>query len=143
MKNIISSFVAIFALLMIANCTSQTKAPENIKRDWMLVEFQNFTKETLTGNKAHLDLSTQKEVGQFSANMGCNSMFGSAIFNANGTVKFSAVGSTMMFCDKAMDLEAAFAKDLETMTIYKVDRHYLTLSDDTGKHMKFIAADWD
>lgn len=139
----ISGFIAIFSLLVLTNCTSQTKAPENVKRDWMLVEFQNFTKETLTNNKAHLDLSTQKEPEQFSANMGCNSMFGSANFNTNGTVKFSAIGSTMMFCDKAMDLEAAFAKGLETMTTYEVDGHYLTLSDGSGKKMKFVAADWD
>jgi heat shock protein HslJ len=143
MKKLISVFTTIFALFFLASCTMQTKAPENVKRDWMLIEFQNFTKQELTNNKAHLDLSPKIESGQFSANMGCNSMFGSANFNADASVKFSAIGSTMMFCDKAMDLESAFAKDLEKMTNYEVDGHYLTLSNARGQKMKFVAADWD
>jgi heat shock protein HslJ len=143
MKKLISVFATIFAFFLLVNCTMQTKAPENVKRDWMLVEFQNFTKQELANNKAHLNLSPQIESGQFAANMGCNSMFGSANFNADGSVKFSAIGSTMMFCDKAMDLESAFAKDLEKMTNYEVDGHYLTLSNARGQKMKFVAADWD
>ncbi|MGA9212305.1 META domain-containing protein [Kaistella sp.] len=143
MKKIVSGFVAIFALLLLANCTIQTKASQNVKKDWMLVEFQNFNKEVMMSNKAHLNLANEKEPGKFSANMGCNNMFGTATFNANGTVKFSAIGSTMMFCDKVMDLESAFSKELPTMTNYKVDGHYLTLSNAKGEKMKFVAADWD
>lgn len=143
MKKVISGFIAVFALLLLANCSTQTKVPENIKRDWMLVEFQDFTKESMMNNKAHLDLSDQMEPGKFSANMGCNNMFGSANFDTNGTLKISDIGSTMMFCDKAMDLEAAFSKELPTMTNYKVEGHYLTLTNASGKKMKFVAADWD
>ncbi|QOW11051.1 META domain-containing protein [Kaistella flava (ex Peng et al. 2021)] len=143
MKKIVAGFIAIFGLLLLANCTTQTNVSQNVKRDWMLVEFQGFTKDSMMSNKAHLNLSDQKEPGKFSANMGCNNMFGSAVFNANGTVKFSQIGSTMMFCDKAMDLESTFAKALPTMTSYKIDGHYLTLSNASGKKMKFVAADWD
>lgn len=143
MKKIIAGFIAVFGLLLLANCTTQNKLPENLKRDWMLVEFQDFRKDLMMSSKAHLDLSDQKEPEKFSANMGCNNMFGSAVFNADGTVKFSAMGTTMMFCDKAMDLESAFAKELPTMTNYKIDGHYLTLSNASGKKMKFVAADWD
>ena len=143
MKKIITGFVALFALLVLSNCTSQTKVPENTKREWMLVEFQNFTKEMMMNNKANLNLTEQNEKGKFSANMGCNNMFGSVTFISTGTVKFSDIGSTMMYCDKAMDLEAAFAKELPAMTNYKVEGHYLTLSNASGKKMKFVAADWD
>ena len=143
MKKIISGFIAVFALLLLATCTTQTKVPENVKRDWMLVEFQNFTKDSMMNNKAHLDLSDQTDPGKFSASMGCNNMFGSASFDSNGAVKFSGLGSTMMFCDKAMDLEAAFSKDLSTMTNYEVEGHYLTLTNASGNKMKFVAADWD
>lgn len=143
MKKIITGFVALFGLLLLANCTTQTKATNDTKREWMLVEFQDFAKEMMMANKAHLNLTDQNEPGKFSANMGCNNMFGSVAFNANDTVKFSQIGSTMMFCDKAMDLESAFAKQLPTMTNYKVEGHYLTLSNSAGEKMKFIAADWD
>lgn len=141
MQKIVSGFIAIFGLLLLANCTTQ-KISQNVNRDWMLVEFQDFTKDSMVSNKAHLNLSNETEPGKFSANMGCNNMFGSATFNANGTVEFSAIGSTMMFCDKAMDLESAFGKVLPTMTNYKIEGHFLTLSNATEK-MKFVAADWD
>ena len=143
MKKIISGFIAVLALVLLANCTTQTKVPENIKREWMLVEFQDFTKDSMMSNKAHLDLSNEKEPARFAANMGCNNMFGSATFNTNGTAKFSAIGSTMMMCDKAMDLESAFSKELPSMTNYKVEGHYLTLTNASGKKMRFVAADWD
>jgi heat shock protein HslJ len=49
----------------------------------------------------------------------------------------------MMFCEDKMDLESAFGKALPTMNSYKVEGHYLTLSDENGDEMKFVAADWD
>ncbi|QBO57681.1 META domain-containing protein [Chryseobacterium salivictor] len=143
MKKTVSGFIAIFVLLFLANCTAQTNFSENIKRNWMLVEFQDFSKDFMVSSKAHLNLTDQKEPGRFSANMGCNNMFGSANFNANGTVKFSEIGSTMMFCDKAMELESAFGRELPRMTNYKVNGHYLTLTNAAGKKMKFVATDWD
>lgn len=143
MKKIIVGFIAIFGLLLVTNCTAQTNLSENVKREWMLIEFQDFSKDLMMANKAHLNLTDQKTPEQFSANMGCNNMFGQAIFNTNGTVKISAIGSTMMFCDKNMDLETAFAKELPTMTNYKIEGHYLTLTNSAGKKMKFVAADWD
>ena len=143
MKKIITGFVVLFGLLLLANCTTQTKVANDTKREWMLVEFQDFTKEMMMQNKANLNLTEQNEKGKFAANMGCNNMFGSATFSANGTVKFSQIGSTMMYCDEAMDLESAFGKALPTMTNYKVEGHYLTLSNTTGIKMKFVAADWD
>ncbi|MEC5158464.1 META domain-containing protein [Chryseobacterium sp. MP_3.2] len=85
----------------------------------MLVEFQNFSKETLSQNRANLNLSDSENPGKFSANMGCNNVFGEAKFNSDRTVKFSALGSTMMYCDKAMNLESAFQKALPMMTNYK------------------------
>ena len=143
MKKILIGLVGVFAILFLTNCTTQPNTPENIKREWMLVEFQDFTKEMMMINKAQLNLTQQNEKGNFSANMGCNNMFGSVTFSSNGTVKFSEIGSTMMFCDKAMDLESAFAKELPTLTNYKVEGHYLTLSNAGGMKIKFVAADWD
>lgn len=143
MKNILTGFVALFVLLFLANCTSQMTNSENVKKEWMLVEFQDFSKEAMVANKANINFTNIKDAGKFSANMGCNSMFGTATFSGNGMVKFSQVGSTMMFCDKAMDLESAFTKALPTMTKYKMEGHYLILSDSAGKSMKFVASDWD
>ena len=143
MKKIIFGFVAIFVLLLLSNCTTQTKVPDNVKREWMLVEFQDFSKELMMSSKAQLNLSQEIPTGKFSANMGCNNIFGQVTFSSIGMVKFSEIASTEMYCDKSMDLEAAFSKELPTMTNYKVEGHYLTLSNASGKKMKFVAADWD
>ena len=95
-------------------------------------------------NEAHLNLTTITESSKrFSAKMGCNGMFGEATFIADEKVKFSQLGSTMMYCDQGMDLETAFGKTLPQMTSYKIEGHFLTLSDTAGNIMKFVAADWD
>jgi len=42
-----------------------------------------------------------------------------------------------------MKLETDFSKAFRNMTNYSVKGHVLTLSDDDGNQMEFIAADWD
>ncbi|SFB76519.1 heat shock protein HslJ [Kaistella jeonii] len=116
---------------------------DNVKKEWMLVEFQDFSKDVMVANKANINFTNIKDAGKFSAYMGCNNMFGTATFSGKGMVKFSQIGSTMMFCDKAMDLESALGKALPTMTNYKIEGHYLTLSNNSGKSLKFVASDWD
>lgn len=144
MKSIVVTLVAFLGLLTFTNCTAQTKSSENVRREWMLVEFQDFTKDLMVKNKANLNLTNTTETGgKFTAKMGCNGMFGAVKFKGNDAVEFSQVGSTMMFCDKNMDLESAFGKELPKMTKYKLKGHFLTLWDKTGNKMKFLAADWD
>ena len=143
MKNILWSFFALFSLLSFLNCAPKVAGADSYQREWMLVKFQNFSKETLTQNKATLNLSDSENPGKFSANMGCNNMFGEAKFNSDKTVKFSALGSTMMYCDNAMNLESAFQNALPMMSNYTIAGHYLTLTDSAGNTMKFVAADWD
>lgn len=143
MKNLLYTLTAVLVLFFLANCVPQPKVSENINREWMLVEFREFQKEFLVKNKARLDLTQQKQAGRFAANMGCNSMFGHVKFGSGGNIKFADVGSTMMYCEKNMDLESAFGKALPAMTRYEIQGHYLTLSDDKGNKMKFVAADWD
>ncbi|WP_156831941.1 META domain-containing protein [Kaistella palustris] len=145
MNKLLLSLIGIVALLFLTNCTTQSAStPQNIQRKWMLVEFQNFTKEEMTAAKAHINLSPiENTPGRYSAHMGCNSMFFEATFDTDQTVKFSQVGSTMMYCDRNMDLEAAFGKALPRMTSYEVKGHDLILSDGAGNTMKFVAEDWD
>ena len=49
------------------------KEVSSLKRKWMLVEFQGFTKEELIQKKAYLDLTHLEKGG--GAKMGCNGMF--------------------------------------------------------------------
>ena len=116
---------------------------ENINRKWMLVEYNDFTKTELTKLEANIDLTKRAEApNQYGAKMGCNGMFFTAEFD-KGKAKFSGVGSTMMYCDGRMKLEEQFGKELPNMNQYKIEGHFLTLSNANGDKMKFIAADWD
>ena len=117
------------------------KEVSSLKKKWMLVEFQGFTKEELIQEKAYLDLTHLEKGG--GAKMGCNSIFFSVKLKNNHRIHFSGVGSTMMYCDGNMKLEENFGKLLPTITKYQVKGHFLTLKNKNGQTMKFVAEDWD
>ncbi|RKE89544.1 META domain-containing protein [Epilithonimonas arachidiradicis] len=136
--------LSLLMLLMYSCKTSNQSAStmENIHRKWMLVEYKDFTKDELVKLEANMDLMKKAEApNRYTAKMGCNGMFFTAEFN-QGKAKFSGVGSTMMYCEGRMKLEELFGKDLPKMNQYKIDGHFLTLTDGTTS-MKFVAADWD
>ena len=117
------------------------KEVSSLKRKWMLVEFQGFTKEELIQKKAYLDLTHFEKGG--GAKMVCNSIFFSVKLKNNHRINFSGVGSTMMYCDGNVKLEENFGKLLPTITKYQVKGHFLTLKNKNGQTMKFVAEDWD
>jgi len=138
-----SLFILFIALL--TSCeTSKTKnlVVQNINKKWMLIEFGDFKKIDLIHHNAYIDLSKDPNRDQhFQAKMGCNSILFSADFSKN-TVKISQLSSTEMFCQDKMDLENAFLKEFPTMNHYKIEGHFLILSN--GKQqMKLVAEDWD
>ncbi|AZA80279.1 META domain-containing protein [Chryseobacterium sp. G0186] len=110
----------------------------------MLVSFDGFSKEQLIANKAEVNLTAKMENDKIQGNayMGCNQMSFTTEFKKGGKVKISQGVSTMKACQN-MELETSFQKKFETMTKYKVEGHFLTLSDNNGNSMKFVAADWD
>lgn len=130
-------------ILFFPACSSLPES-SSYQRQWMLTEMKGFTKDQLVKSKAYIDFSpTKSPKNHYSAYMGCNRLFLTAVFGKNQNVKFSNVGGTMMYCSEFMELEGAFAKYLPGMTIYKISGHELLLSDGKENIMKFIAADWD
>ncbi|ROI01412.1 META domain-containing protein [Chryseobacterium sp. G0240] len=110
----------------------------------MLISLDGFSKDQLIENKAEVNLTSKVTDGkiQGSAYMGCNQMSFTSEFRKGGKVKISNLVSTMKACQN-MNLETSFQKKFETMTTYSVEGHFLTLSDNHGNTMKFVAADWD
>lgn len=109
-----------------------------------MVAYRHYSKDFLLKTAAQLDLSTTKSPeNQYTANMGCNKLFLKAKFYKNGTVEFSDLGGTQMYCEENMELEDMFSKELPTMKNYRIDGHFLYLDNGQGNVMKFIAADWD
>lgn len=110
-----------------------------LKRVWMLVAFDTYTKAELVEKKAFLDL-TQPE--RAAAKMGCNQMSFEYTIKNNTEINFQQGLATRMFCQD-MKLENAFSKTLPTITNYELKGHQLTLTNKEGAKMVFIAQDWD
>lgn len=144
MKKILVAFFAILLLGTIAGCSSVPEKNPALQRQWMLVAFGNFSKEDLIKNKAEINLTgaIDKSKIKGSAHMGCNNMFFTSEFKKGGKVQISGVGSTLKACQN-MELETEFGQKFNKMTSYSIQGHFLTLSDDSGNSMKFVAADWD
>ncbi|VXC38177.1 MULTISPECIES: META domain-containing protein [Chryseobacterium] len=144
MKNILSFLFAFFILNLVVNCSAVKSNNQHYQREWMMVSFDGFTKEQLVKNKAEINLTEPVKDGQIrgTAMMGCNRMFFTLEFKSKNKVIISGLGSTLMACQE-MEIEDKVTKVFEKMTRYEIDGHFLTLYDDKGAQMKFIAADWD
>lgn len=144
MKKILLSIFAVLLLGLVLNCSAVPDKNPSLQRQWMLVSFDGFSKEQLIANKAEINLTASIIDGKIQGNayMGCNQMSFVSEFKKGGKVKISNGVSTMKACQD-MNLETSFQKKFETMTKYSVEGHFLTLTDDNGNSMKFVAADWD
>lgn len=144
MKKILLSLFAVLLLGAVLNCSSMPDKNPSLQRQWMLVSLDGFSKDQLMANKAEMNLTAKMLDGkiQGSAYMGCNQMSFVTEFKKGGKVKISKGVSTMKACQN-MELETSFQRKIETMTKYSMEGHFLTLTDDNGNSMKFVAADWD
>lgn len=144
MKKILFTLFAVLFLGLALNCSAVSEKNPYLQRQWMLVSLDGFSKDQLIAHKAEINLTGKMEKGkiQGSAFMGCNQMSFTSEFKSGGKMKVSQGVSTMKACEN-MNLESSFQKKFETMTKYSVEGHFLTLSDNQGNTMKFVAADWD
>lgn len=144
MKNRILSFLMLFLLSLLINCSFSRDNSQHYQREWMLVSFEEFTKQKLVESKAGINLTAEKMTGlpKGSATMGCNTIDFKYKFKNNGKVRISNIQSAKRECENTA-LEIVFLKKIETMTNYKIEGHFLTFFDEKGNEMKFLAADWD
>lgn len=144
MRKIVALFYTVLISVIILNCTSLQVKDHHIQREWMLVSFEDFSKDQLIQSQAGINLTNQKNKGKIPgrAYMGCNQMFFNAEFKNSGSVEISKIGGNMKACQN-MDLENSFLKSFKNMKKYSVEGHFLILSDEKGNIMKFIAVDWD
>jgi len=144
MKKILLPLFAVLLLGLVLNCSSVPAKDPFLQRQWMLISFDGFSKDQLIAHNAEMNLTANRVKGKIQASvyMGCNRMSFISEFKKGGKVNISKGVSTMKACQD-MNLETSFEKKIETMTNYSVEGHFLTLSDDHGNTMKFVAADWD
>jgi heat shock protein HslJ len=90
---------------------------------------------------ANAPLLNLSEDNSMTGNGGCNNIF-SEFTAENGNIEFGPIGSTMMFCDGLMELEAGFTTGLDVVTRYEISGDRLLLSDDSYTTvLTFFAAD--
>ncbi|WP_288459506.1 META domain-containing protein [uncultured Chryseobacterium sp.] len=144
MKKRFTAILTFLCLSFILNCSSVPVKNPQIQREWMLVSFKDYSKEELIKNNAKIDLTSPLDNGKIktSAFMGCNKLFFTFELKKENQLKISEVTSTEMACPN-MKLENDFSLNIKKMKHYKVEGHFLTLNDDQGNRMKFIASDWD
>lgn len=140
MKKLIQNILFLVLLSLFINCKPKLNSNESdLKRVWMLVEFQNFKKEDFIKNKAQLNFTNLKNP---SANMGCNQI-SFEIELKQKTIKFINIRSTRMFCENGMELENEFLKSFAQYNSYAVEGQKLILTTSKKEKMIFVAQDWD
>ncbi len=105
---------------------------------WELINYNNGKEAVvglIEGTKGNLIFEDTK----FSATAGCNQIFGE-FSTSNGTLSFSQVGSSLMFCTEegVMDQEAAIIQALNNSTNYQIEGTLLTTRDESGS-MQLVA----
>lgn len=110
----------------------------------MLVSFPSFSKNELMQSRAKIVFSEslKSEINKASASLGCNTlMFDYKIMN-NGKIKISNPSNPNKPCEN-IKMETKFITLIKSMNKYKLEGHFLTLSDSKGNEIKCVAADWD
>ncbi len=138
-------YLIILVLFAFINCKSKTNEPvfennpEQLKRVWMLVEFQDFKKDDLIKNQTQINLTDLKNTTAFA---GCNQIGFQIEVNENKII-FKDFIATEMFCAEKMKLENEFSKSLNQSFDYFIKSHTLTLINFKNEKMVFVAQDWD
>jgi heat shock protein HslJ len=128
---------------------SQIQANITESNETALFGIWNLTEIKLVNATPTIDLTNANitinitEQGSISGNSGCNRYFGSynltsANLSTGSGITISSVGSTMMYCDKNMEIEQTFLKILESVKSYNVEEKSLLLADDIGNALSFM-----
>jgi len=110
---------------------------ELVNTYWKLVEVGGTAVTTAEGmRETHMILDSAEP--RVRGHAGCNNFFGQYTV-ADGTLGFSAVGSTMMACPAGMDTEQAFLQALGQTTRYEISGQFLHLYQDETLLARFEA----
>lgn len=139
MNRIFTLFLVFIYIMACNTVKSDGNNTQNLRRVWMLVEFNSFDKVYLTKKGAFLDLTQDQNA---SSKMGCNQMSFPYQVKNDTEISFSAGMATKMYCED-MKLEDAFSKTITSIKRYSIEGHKLTLKADDGSTMLFVAQDWD
>lgn len=135
-----SNGVFILFLIVLTACFAAKKEnelPEKLLREWKLTEVSGFNRGFLMKENAGIRLDG------FPFKVETTS--GSAEFrvqtDSDRNIRFSQCMPTGDHQNSPL-LKAICAR-LKKMNSYKIEGHFLMLTDRSGNHMRFVAAEWD
>ncbi|MBX3243743.1 MAG: META domain-containing protein [Acidobacteria bacterium] len=129
-------FTLVFGLVLTFSLVSSASAQTDAlsANHWSLVEMNG---EAVANSRASVEFSTDRK--NVSGNAGCNRFFG-GVRVSRGTMRFSGLGSTRMFCDGAMEAETAFLDAVKSVTRYRISDNVLTLIAGRTAVLKFAGS---
>lgn len=109
-----------------------------------MVSFPSFSKNELIqfGAKISFSENSNGKTKKGAAYLGCNTLVFDYQFKNNGKVRISNLLPSQKTCED-INLETSFINLIQGMNKYKLEGHFLTLSDSNGNEIKYVAADWD
>ena len=145
MKFLSSILYFIFLLSISLSCTAKKELPSKsiLQKQWMLIEFQQFSKNEFINKKAQLDWQKPTENHKYFAKIGCMNLEFKLKLKDTSSLTISKITKLPNNCEPKDLLESTFLSSLPTMKHYIIEGHFLTLSNNKGEKMKFVASDWD
>jgi heat shock protein HslJ len=132
--------LGIFICTLLFSCKATKKeTTQNIHRKWMMVQFEDFSKEKLIEKNCYLDLTDSANA---SAYMGCNSIGFSYTDKNDNSIAFNELKTTHMYCEDHA-IESQFLNVSQSITSYRIKGHKLYLKTNSHKELIFVAEDWD
>jgi heat shock protein HslJ len=129
-------WIPILFAALIACGTQKTvqQSPEALAGEWKL---QRITEDNVSTLLKPLTLNFNTAENGISGYAGCNRYF-STYRTHDSSIKFSAIGSTKMFCENGMAIEDKFLLTLAGIESFKIEGGKLTLFDDGKSVLEFV-----
>jgi heat shock protein HslJ len=126
--------MVLWVVVMMSSCALpvQNQTPDLENTSWQVVQIGDLTPP------ANIRSTVYFEKEGVNGSGGCNSYFGSYTRNSE-KITFSGLGSTMMYCEEAMDQETAFLNALQSAARYRVEDGKLTLLDASDQTLMILA----
>ncbi len=115
----------LMAALLYACTPAKTPALTGTSWQLTLLTVDGQTYELNTPNPVTLKIADEGQIGGLA---GCNQYFGTAEFEPDGSLEISDVGSTEMYCEQGMDVEAAFLTALVNAESWSTEGNADTLT---------------
>lgn len=107
---------------------------------WVLVGYGDPANPTVIPQGTQITAEFTADL-QLSGNAGCNNYFGPYEASKDGTLTIGIMGSTMMFCDQGMELEAAYLAALQKATNFNFSnegRLLIKYSDESNQEQQLV-----